>query len=126
MSGQFRKLNDEGLRRFADWLAGGAIGEAPTLFLIDPETSDPFAPSVQPEQCTFCDRFEFGQYLVKLLGAVDVAAVSHDRGLWSALALFWFDQVCSSTNAGPRKVEKEYRYILSHDFRHCYLHLVRS
>jgi hypothetical protein len=122
----FRKLNDEGLRRFTERLLSNATGATPAGLLTDPETSDALPVVIRPEQRIFRDRFEFGQYLGTLLNALDVGSISHDRGLWSALALFWFDQLCPPNNAGQRKVEKEYRYVLSHDFRHFYRHLVRS
>lgn len=123
---EFRKFNEEGLRRFAEWLLAGATGVRPSGLLSDPATSQPLPVTINPASRTFRDRYEFGQYLVKLLEPLDMAAMSHDRGLWSALALFWFDQLCPAVASGQRKVEKEYRYILSTDFRHYYRHLVRS
>lgn len=124
--GEFRKLNDEGQRRLSEWLLAGAGGAIPSGLLVDPETSDPLPVVIRPESRLFADRFEFGQYLGELLARLDITTISHDRGLWSALALFWFDQLCPPSEAGERKVEKEYRYILSSDFRHYYRHLVRS
>ncbi len=123
--GELRKLNDEGLQRFAEWLTQGALGPVPQILLVDPRTSTPLPNSVQPQQRAFQDRYQFGQYLIQLLAPLDPAGLSRDRGLWSALALFWFDQLCPP-NDGRRNVEKEYRYILSGDFRHYYRHLVRS
>jgi hypothetical protein len=126
MPGEFRKLNDEGIRRFAEWLSGGARGTPPVNLLSDPETSEPIPLAIIPPHRGFADRFEFGKYLNALLGPLDAVAISQDRGLWTALALVWFDQICPADGNGNRKVEKEYRYILSADFRHYYRHLVRS
>jgi hypothetical protein len=123
---EFRKLNDEGLTRFTEWVLGGAPGVPPSNLLTDPVTSQPLPATINPAALTFRDRYQFGQYLVDLLAPLDMAAMSHDRGLWSALALLWFDQLCPTSAGGQRKVEKEYRYILSADFRHYYRHLVRS
>jgi len=126
MQTAFRKLNEEGMRRFSEWLAAGAVGMPPIHLLADPETSDPMSVAISPALRTFADRFEFGEYLNGLLAPLDPATISHDRGLWSALAIVWFDQLCPRGAAGGRKVEKEYRYILSADYRHYYRHLVRS
>src|SRR5947209_7818916 len=123
----FRKLDEEGMRRFSEWLAAGAQGVPPIHLLADPETSEPTSVVIQPAASrTFSDRFEFGEYLNVLLAPLDQATISQDRGLWSALAIVWFDQLCPAGTGGKRKVEKEYRYILSTDYRHYYRHLVRS
>jgi hypothetical protein len=127
MQTEFRKLNDEGMARFSEWLAGGAAGIPPVHLLADPQTSAPVGHAIHPAPSRiFGDRYEFGQYLNDLLAPFDPAVISHDRGLWSALAIVWFDQLCPAGASGQRKVEKEYRYILSADYRHYYRHLVRS
>src|SRR5262245_31840864 len=122
----FRKLNEEGIHRFAHWIAEGAQGAAPRDLLTTLDTSEPLAQAVIPAQRSFTDRFEFGNYLGTLLAGFDLGAISHDHGMWTALALFWFDQLCPADTNGQRKVEKDYRYVLSSDFRHYYRHLVRS
>src|SRR5690349_16298642 len=92
--GELRKLNDEGLQRFTTWILQGATGPAPQGLLVDPETSDPLPISIRPEPRTFKDRFQFGRYLNDLLAPMEIGAISRDRGLWSALAIVWFDQLC--------------------------------
>jgi hypothetical protein len=72
------------------------------------------------------NRYEFGRDLTMRLSALDPAAISNDRGLWSWLALFSFDQLCPTGSDGKRKLDKQYRYILSSDYRHYYRHLVRT
>jgi hypothetical protein len=126
MQGTFRKLNEEGMRRFAEWLTNNAEENAPLHLLTDPETSDPMDKTLYPAVRAFSDRYEFGQYLIELLAPFDPATISNDRGLWTALAITWFDQLCPPSANGKRKVEKDYRYILSADYRHYYRHLVRS
>jgi hypothetical protein len=128
MQTEFRKLNDEGIARFSEWLAGGATGVVPVHLLADPQTSAPVGHVIHPApNRIFSDRYEFGQYLNELLAPFDAAALSQDRGFWTALAIVWFDQLCPlGANGQRKKVEKEYRYILSTDYRHYYRHLVRS
>lgn len=126
MMAELRKLNEKGVARFAEWIAGGAEGVAPIALLLDPETSDKLPVAIHPERHDFKDRLEFGAYLVDLLKGLDARAISRDVGLWSALALVWFDLLCPPNKDGFRKVDREYRYILSGSFRTYYRHLVRS
>lgn len=126
MSKEFRKLNDEGIRLFAEYLADGAIGATPVHLLTDPSTSDTLPAAAYPAQKEFSDRFEFGVYLNELLKGLDPVQISRDRGLWTALALYWFDNICPPGKNGERKVDREYRYILSGHYNTYYRHLVRS
>jgi hypothetical protein len=126
MTTALRKLNERGVREFARWLADGADGAAPLNLLADPETSDPLPVAVFTTLSTFPDRYEFGVYLNGLLSDFDPVAISRDQGLWSALALVWFDLICPVGPDGSRRVDKEYRYILSGSYQTYYRHLVRS
>jgi hypothetical protein len=123
---RLRKLNDEGIRRFAQYLADGAADEAPISLLDNPETSEQLVPTVIVSDRGFGSRYDLGVYLNSLLGAFDAALISGDRNLWTSLALLWFDQICPKRSDGTRDVKEEYRYVLSGDYRHYYRHLVRS
>jgi hypothetical protein len=123
---ELRKLNDKGVAGFAQWITDGAEGALPLGLLVDPETSDKLSVPVFPSQHAFKDRLEFGAYLVDLLKGLDARTISRDVGLWSALALVWFDLLCPTEKSGMRKVDKGYRYILSGSFQTYYRHLVRS
>jgi hypothetical protein len=126
MNQRLRKLNDEGVRQFADYLAAGAPGQMPLSLLENPETSDPLTVSIAPGTGLFQDRYHFGIYLKSLLAGLDAASITGDRNLWSSLALVWFDRICPIRQDGTRDVKEEYRYILSSDYRHYYRHLIRS
>ena len=126
MTEQIRKLNEEGIRRFGEWLDAGASGAAPVELLSSPETSVPLGDSIIAPKKGFADRYEFGAYLNDILRPLEKSGISTDRGLWTALALHWFDELCPPRKGGVRKLDKSYRYILSDDYRHYYRHLVRS
>ncbi len=126
MSESLRRLNEEGIRQFGDFIAGGASGPAPRVLLSNPATSEPVSPTIKLDRTDFPSRYEFGVYLSKILQPLDAAAISRDQGFWSAAALFWFDQICPVNAAGVREPDKDYRYILSRDYRHYYRHAVRS
>lgn len=114
------------MTRFEQYLVSGAKGSVPHELLSDPEASEPLPFYVRPSDRQFANKQEFGEYLNTLLQQFDAASLSGDRGLWSALALFWFDQLCPANASGDRQPDKAYRYILSADYRHYYRHLVRS
>jgi hypothetical protein len=121
-----RKLNDEGVRRFAEHLDDGAPGEAPLSLLQNPETSETLFPPLVIADHAFENRYEFGVWLNRRLELFDATMISGDRNLWTSLALRWFDQICPKRVDGTRDVKEPYRYILSTDYRHYYRHLVRS
>ncbi len=126
MSRTVRKLNDEGIRLFGEYLAAGANGKPPHELLTRPDTSEPLPKIIILPNQLFGDRYEFGKYLVGALSPLDAAAISGDRHIWTWLALLWFDQLCPQRADGSRDVKEEHRYIYSNDFRHYYRHLVRS
>lgn len=126
MSQRLRRLNDEGMRQFAEYLAAGAPGDAPLQLLENPLTSEPLPVSIIIGTGMFDNRFEFGIYLKSLLGGLDFGTISSDRNLWSSLALTWFDRICPLKSDGTRTVGKESRYILSRNYRDYYRHLIRT
>ena len=62
---------------------------------------------------------------MRLLADQDHQTVSFDRGLWSWLAAFYFEQLCPRDEEGNRTMRKEYVYALS-ESRIYYRHLVRT
>jgi len=125
---ELRKLNTKGIEEFSEYLRGGADGAPPHFLLERPETSEPVMPRIKlPEDLSaFPNRYVFGNRLVELLKGIEGKDLAQDRGLWTGLALFWFDFICPVGSGGKRKISKEYHYILSTDYRHYYRHLVRS
>lgn len=121
-----RRLNDAGIAQFSEYLSGGASGVRPDHLLTHPDTSEPLSVSVKLSGQKYANRYEFGRDLVVRLGALDIALISNDRGLWTWLALCLFDQLCPAGADGRRKLDKQYRYVLSGDYRHYYRHLVRT
>lgn len=126
MSPRLRKLNDQGVNLFREYLGSGAVGVPPLDLLERPETSHPLSANIVPGSGRFDDRYSFGIYLRTLLKDLDAAAASGDRNLWTSLSLVWFDELCPAKANGSRDVGEDYRYILSSDYRHYYRHLVRS
>lgn len=126
MTAELRKLNDSGLKSFSEWLNGGAVGSVPMALLTDPATSEALPVTILPSRHSFEDRYNFGIYLNDLLKELEPTVISRDRGLWSALALVWFDLICPPEASGERSPDKSYRYVLEADYQTYYRHLVRS
>ena len=126
MADDLRRLNETGIAQFAEYLSEGATGTPPRHLLSHPDTSEPLAAIVKLVQRDYPNRYELGRDLTMRLGSLDQAAISNDRGLWTWLALYLFDQLCPLGADGKRKLDKQYRYILSSDYRHYYRHLVRT
>lgn len=126
MNTRLRKLNDEGVSRFREYLASGGVGAPPVSLLESPETSQPLGIDIRAGTGLFDDRYSFGVYLKTLLKDFDPASIGGDRNLWTSLALVWFDRLCPLKADGTRDVGEDYRYVLSSDYRHYYRHLVRS
>ncbi|MCP4097096.1 MAG: hypothetical protein GY748_12735 [Planctomycetaceae bacterium] len=122
------KLNERGISLFGEYLRKGAVGPAPTQLLHDPATSESVSSKIEPptDIGIFSDRYVFGNRLNSLLSDLDSSDIANDKGLWSALALLWFESLCPPKPSGSRNLKAEYLYILSSDYRHYYRHLVRS
>lgn len=125
-----RALNPDGVAAFDSYLA--ALGSDPTKpppmsLLDDPSFSVGFTPAVQIDQSRWFDsRLEAGQYLAELLGRIERSRVDHNAGLWSWLALLYFDQLCPADH-GKRQPKRSYAYILPplgdvDHHRHYYRH----
>ena len=121
-----RCLNEKGIKEFSRYLENGAKGIPPFNILSSSETSEDLPWPVSIEHNNFSDRFEFGNYLKDAFKDCDQQAISHRKGLWSWLGLYYFDSICPLDTAGDRKVYKAYSYILSGEFRHYYRHFIRT
>lgn len=126
MADYLRGLNETGIAQFAEYLREGATGDRPFHLLIHPDTSEPLAVTIKFVERDYPNRYEFGRDLTMRLSSLDPPTISNDRGLWTWLALYFFDQLCPRGSDGKRKLDKEYRYVLSSDYRHYYRHLVRT
>lgn len=123
-----RKLNEAGLLEFENFileLRNGGTPSTPLYLLTEGSTSEPIGESLPLKNATFETRYALGEHLVDVLGGIsDAARFLGDRGFWSALALYWFDQFCPASEDGSRKPSKEYNYILSENYKHRPRHAV--
>lgn len=125
-----RALNDAGIEAFRDWLARARAGDAsppPRDLCASPAFSQELSAtiSVDPSR-TFGSQLELGTYFEDVLEPLwSKRAIDLDRGLWTALALIYFDVVCPVVG-GARKIKSDDRYILASSWDRVYRHLLRT
>jgi len=126
-----RVLNAEGLEKFSEYLA--ALRAAPSMappfdLLTDGRFSDPFDPPVTIEQRSFASAYEIGAYMIEVFANCEDRLISRNHGLWTWLALFYFDELCKPDASGNRKALQEPLYVLDErfSFYRYYKHGVRT
>ena len=130
MNDHVRILTAGGLNAFQQYitdLRGGSTTSPPVHLLTGTESSDAFG-DLSIEKRPFPDRFAFGEYLVRQLSPLDRRSISRNHGLWSWLALYYFEQLCPQAADGSRKPLAPEAYVLParYDFQGYYRHLVRT
>jgi hypothetical protein len=109
---KLRSLNAKGIEEFRGFLQRIRDGEefqsSPAiLYLDDYSTTLPRAVEIKPRK--FATKFDAAEYLAGVLA--DVPAPEDDAGLWSWLALFYFDQLSPIDASGKRRPREDYHYI---------------
>lgn len=120
-----RRLNDQGVKEFREWLEGGAQGAAPHDLLISPLKSEPLGAEVEIEERGFTSRFDLGQYLHDKLQSLPFSSMAFDTGFWDWLTLFWFDQIAPPSASGNRNLREIARYSQDAGGRRWSRHVVR-
>lgn len=130
MANQLRVLTAGGMASFRQYLdeARQHTSLSPPFGLLASEESSTPLGNVEVEQRAFTDRFAFGSYLAEILGGLDRRSLSRNHGLWTWLALYYFDQLCPKRPDGTRRLLSPEAYLLPerYDFRGYYRHLVRT
>jgi len=123
-----RRLNQAGITRlieFLDSLNTTSPQGVPSGILADAATSDPVELAIEVETRTFGSRFAAAQYLSDRFVAGGLENAELDVGLWTWLALFYFEELCPSGTGGRRKPGERARWIPDvHNFQRYYRHLL--
>jgi len=119
---KLRKLNDEGIRIFKDFLEdqknSSLKKDIPSCILEDVNTSEGIDEDFNvDENKRFGTRYEMGEYLVDLLGDINSIPRTFigNKGVWNWLTLLWFDQLCPLRN-GKAKMQDSANFVLSNEF----------
>jgi hypothetical protein len=125
---KLRRLTPSGVHEFAAYLTQLAIIptlDPPTRLLVDTSSSEAVDGDQDLEERSFSSRFEAASYLDTKIAEAGIQNWERDAGLWSWMALFYFDQVCPKDHSGARAVKEQARYIPQIDVsRRYYRHML--
>ena len=122
---KLRSLNARGIdefRRFLQNIRDGAEFHASPAILYADDTSTRFPRTVEIGPRSFANKFAAAESLARVLG--DHSSPTDDVGLWSWLALFYFDQLSPIDAHGRRRPREDYHYIPSSEGWHKDRHLL--
>ncbi len=136
MSKKFRKLNQNGFEKFAEYINNSAwnernkidvpLKEVPRTLLSDPKTSISTSFNIQIRSQRFHSKYEFGLYLRSILAKIPDTEIENDYLFWNTLSLLFFDDICFRTPEGERKVQAKEKWIIGEGTQFYYRHLVRT
>ncbi len=111
-----RKLNAKGIAAFREYLssirAGAEFQTSPALLYVD-DFSTAVRPRIEVERRTLKTKLDAAAYLTTVLEPIEGPGLTSDVGLWSWLALFFFDQLSPVRPDGKRRPREDYHYIPS-------------
>ncbi len=125
---EIRRLNDRGLREFSSFL--DRLRQEPGLLVPDQlltgtYTTEVIDPRLVLDLPRFVDRMDFGDWLHNFASSNSWEIPRRDRGFWSWLTLYFFDQVCPADASGRRNVrEQAWNIPAFDDSRRHYRHVL--
>ncbi|HMC23600.1 MAG TPA: hypothetical protein VKL19_17220 [Thermoanaerobaculia bacterium] len=124
---KLRRLNPQGVEEFRRYLQqireGADFQPSPAILHID-DYSPRVNPAIEVQSLKFETKFTAAQYLSEILAPLDGPALAGDIGLWSWLALYYFDQLSPKNVDGKRRPRQDYHYIPSSQSWHHDRHLL--
>ncbi len=125
---RLRKLNERGIEKFLEFLHSVPNNpnlSAPRDLLNHSETSiEVEGEEIEIDEKQFGSRYAAAEYLFQKLNRVGISGISEDRGIWSWLALFYFDELCPPKKGGDRKPGQDARWVPEKSARRYYRHLL--
>ncbi len=125
MRTRVRILNKSGIDAFGEYLERLKQDDKatpPVNLLDDPQASEDFGIEADVTHRPFANRLEAGRYLHSVFDACDRDGLDSSKGLWSWLALYYFDEVCPANGHGVRKPGKPHYYVPGEHAWHYYRH----
>jgi len=111
-----RRLTEKGIEAFRAFLdtirAGEEFQSSPAILYVD-GYSAPLPVRMRIEPRVFRSKFDAASDLHEVLRPIDNPTIAGDAGLWSWLALFYFDQLSPVGRDGRRRPRADYHYIPS-------------
>ena len=126
---KLRRLTADGIEKFRGHLRTMRADPAippPFSLLEDPTCSEPVAGAPDLDRPRIETKRQAAEYLLPRLKLLMDAGFSADAGLWSWLALYYFDNICPPA-AGKREVLADPHYILAvENSQRSYRHLLAT
>jgi hypothetical protein len=114
---KLRSLNAEGIEQFRGFLQqirdGAEFQASPAILHVD-QYSTRVSRTIDVQPRTFPSKFAAAEYLAGVLSDLPSPSTGEDVGLWSWLALFYFDQLSPVGRDGKRRPREDYHYIPDH------------
>ena len=125
---KLRMLTDNGIAAFTKYLhelkEDAKLPIPESLLKEEAGMSEPLTTTAKVEQRVFPSRFAAAEYLYKILSKSNIPDIDKNRGLWTWLTLYYFDQLCPADKQGNRMPGEDARYIpLLSNARRYYRHL---
>lgn len=109
-----RRLTPTGIAEFREFLrtirGGGEFQPNPAILYVG-QHSAALEHRLPIEPRLFANKFDAASYLHSILRPIDSARIVDDAGLWSWLALFYFDQLSPLRADEKRRPRADYHYI---------------
>lgn len=125
---KLRRFNSDGVATFVSYCARLALEPTlppPIQALTDPSLTEEIPGEIEIPKRGFATRLEAGRFLNELMEHHGVALPERDRGLWTWLTLFYFDEVCPADGNGNRHPKAEARLVpLLDNHQRFYRHLL--
>ncbi len=125
---RLRRFNDDGIAAFAAYRSQLALEQKllpPVGMLEDAAVTDLVLPEIEVQQRQFATRLEVGRYLNEIIEEAGIELPERDRGLWTWLTLFYFDELCPADGNGSRNPQDEARLLpLLDNHQRFYRHLL--
>lgn len=124
-----KKFNNAGLSEFErliNEIRLGNLDRIPDEVLFDRDYITPFEPVVNIERVDFKDKWELIPYICAGLDLKSNKELYFDKGLWTWLSAFFFDNICPIDDNGKRKINESAYYILRDpkEYTKYYRHLL--
>jgi hypothetical protein len=119
-----RSLTDAGLQEFRRCLQDlrlGDITSLPTELLNDARLTKKEG-DILVADVRVSSKLDLATYLTEKIDLAGTPDLLYNTGMWSWLAVVFFNQICPDCSAGG--VKQDYRYILERDYRHRHRHLI--
>lgn len=123
-----RRLNEKGIKQmslFLDSITTDSPLPYPENILTDNDFTEIIEANIEIEKRTFSNRYEVGKYFFEKFNSSTITEIERDKGLWSWLSLYYFEEFCDKDSDGNLSPGERARWIPAiSNFRKYYRHLI--